>query len=128
VDVGVPSPVSGQKEMIVEICSNKQFSFLLVSCLHLCFAISSRLDIKTMFKIRDWERFKFLIHHENKQEYPPSVDLFPVPAMCHMGIVQQKDILSRNIPDNLKLSIAKRIEGGLFGKVCPPIIEISVSS
>jgi hypothetical protein len=35
----------------------------------------------------------------------------------HTGHVQQKDILSRNIPDNLKLSIAKRIERGLFSKV-----------
>jgi hypothetical protein len=34
-------------------------------------------------------------------------------------VLQQKDILSRNIPENLKLSIAKRIERGLFAKVCP---------
>jgi hypothetical protein len=38
--------------------------------------------------------------------------------------VQQKDILSRNIPDNLKISIAKKIERGLFGKVSQLIFEL----
>jgi hypothetical protein len=26
-----------------------------------------RLDIKTMFKIREWERYKFLINYEHEQ-------------------------------------------------------------
>jgi hypothetical protein len=30
---------------------------------------------------------------------------------------QQKDILKRSIPENLKLAIAKRIENNLFSKV-----------
>ena len=30
---------------------------------------------------------------------------------------QQKEVLSRNLPENLKLAIAKRIENNLFEKV-----------
>jgi hypothetical protein len=35
---------------------------------------------------------------------------------------QQKDILKRNIPENLKLAIAKKIENNLFSKVLQPIV------
>ncbi len=47
--------------------------YFLLACI-----VSSSLDITTMFKIRDWERFKFLIHHENQQE----INFFAICLTC----------------------------------------------
>jgi hypothetical protein len=64
--------------------------------LEIYLSVRPRLDAKTMFKVRTWERFQFLIDNEHKQ---------------HKGILQ------RPLPDALKMSIARRIENNLFSKV-----------
>uniref|UniRef100_A0A7S0MT42 Ion transport domain-containing protein n=1 Tax=Cryptomonas curvata TaxID=233186 RepID=A0A7S0MT42_9CRYP len=58
--------------------------------------VKPRLEIKTMFKIKEWERYRFMMDYEHKQH---------------------QKILERKLPDTLKLSIAKKIENNLFLKV-----------
>jgi hypothetical protein len=41
----------------------------------------------------------------------------------HDFALQQKEILERKLPENLKLSIAKQIENNLFTKVRPRLFE-----
>jgi len=54
------------------------------------------IRVQTMLKVREWERFKFLVDYEHRQ---------------------QKDILQRQLPEVLKLAIAQKIEDNLFSKV-----------
>jgi hypothetical protein len=73
-----------------------------------------------MFRIRDWERYKFFIDVEHLQA--KNLLLLDLEGQqLRMRLTpcaeQQKEVLSRNLPENLKLAIAKRIENNLFGKV-----------
>jgi hypothetical protein len=72
-----------------------------------------------MFKIRGWERYRFLIDYEHNQviitDYYGS---FLKKSRFDENFEQHKAILQRKLPDNLKLSIAKTIENNLFAKVC----------
>jgi hypothetical protein len=76
-----------------------------------------------MFKIRDWERYKFLIDYEQIRVNIRALIIF---MMCIIVLImsldvsiffQHKDILERHLPDSLKLNIAKRIENNLYSKV-----------
>jgi len=58
--------------------------------------IFRRLEINTSFKIRSWERYCFRIDYVHDQH---------------------KAILENQLPENLKLAIAKKIENNLFLKV-----------
>jgi hypothetical protein len=55
-----------------------------------------RLDLNTSFKIRSWERYCFMID------------------IAHQ---QHTAILENQLPENLKLAIAKKVENNLFLKV-----------
>jgi hypothetical protein len=81
--------------------------------------LSGSLDINTMFKIRGWERYRFLIDFEHHQviDVTISIDNVQMDQGLTKGFEQHKAILERTLPDNLKLAIAKRIENNLFGKV-----------
>jgi hypothetical protein len=82
-----------------------------------------------MVKIRNWERFKFNVDYQNHQANPIFKLQF---GFCEFELnalhidAQQKEILKRSIPENLKLAIAKKIENNLFSKVF--ITELIVSA
>ncbi len=75
-----------------------------------------------MFKIRAWERYKFRIDYENQQVVPFAASksrplLFPIWFQFTAVLLQHKDIMERRLPENLKLSIAMKIEKNIFSKV-----------
>ncbi len=79
-----------------------------------------------MFKVRDWERFQFLVDYEHLQVLiHESLGLFMNMFTRHSLVlihkvpflVQHKKILERTLPEALKLSIARKIENNLFSKV-----------
>ncbi len=74
-----------------------------------------RLDSRTMFKIREWERFQFGIDYQHHQVWSNQDSL--IDHIMNLPLLQHKKILERTIPDVLKLSIARRIENKLFSKV-----------
>ena len=79
-----------------------------------------RLDVRTMYKVRKWERFQFLIDWEHQQVRRIWKQEFLQPKIQRnnlYAISQHKRILQRMLPDNLKLSIAQKIENNLFSKV-----------
>ncbi len=75
----------------------------------------TRLDNKTMFRVREWERFQFAIDYQHQQvwSYLEASDR----PIFELAFQQHKKILERTIPDVLKLSIARKIENNLFSKV-----------
>ena len=92
-----------------------------------------------MFKIREWERYCFMIAYEHDQAR--SSGWFQAPGPLNLNLVcwtsfnrhcmlvppseqartpmtlQHKKILERKLPESLKLAIAKKIENNLFSKV-----------
>ncbi len=80
---------------------------------------SVRLDTKTMFLIREWERFQFAIDYQHHQvDSVLQFKLVFIYLPMNLPTIQHKKILERTIPDALKLSIARKIENNLFSKVC----------
>jgi hypothetical protein len=92
----------------------------------------NRLDPNTVFQVRKWERFQFVIGYEHQQVWPflrfqystafESDCLSRHAVLCMQMLLaltrwQHKTILERNLPEALKLSIAKKIENNLFSKV-----------
>ena len=75
-----------------------------------------------MFKIREWERYKFMINYEHEQA-SKSTTLITSHLNRHVlltqavALLQHQRILERKLPDTLKLSIAKKVENNLFLKV-----------
>jgi hypothetical protein len=74
-----------------------------------------RLKSKTLFTVRAWERFQFIIESQHRQVI--EAYLMSNANLMKNILFQLKDILQRKLPDALKLSIAKQIENNLFAKV-----------
>ncbi len=75
-----------------------------------------------MFKVREWERFQFLVDYEHHQvfKYRSTILLvkkFALILFCSQLCMKHKKILERALPEALKLSIARKIENNLFSKV-----------
>ena len=85
----------------------------------ICFCLwTCRLDISTLFTIRGWERYMFLIDHENFQANGCWSAFFGLHGLLKKYVLlQYKTIMERKLPDKLKLEIAKKIENNLFTKV-----------
>ena len=87
-----------------------------------------------MFKIREWERYKFMIEYEHEQASNLHVSMvYYMKPLCSHPVVtgsllQHQRILERQLPETLKLSIAKKIENNLFLKVNSSRRKSAISS
>jgi hypothetical protein len=83
-----------------------------------CTPYQFSLEAKTMFDVRNWERFQFLLDCEHQTVGIALHALYKAKQNnMYLHWVQSKIILQRELPPDLKLSIAKTIENNLFSKV-----------
>jgi hypothetical protein len=71
--------------------------------------------MSTIFQVRKWERFQFMIDFEAQKVW--HIKMYNKIMLLIGVFLQHKEVLERTLPDELKLSIAEKIENNLFSKV-----------